>query len=60
VTDYTLASESTTDNKSEFQTEEDIIGAHVLLLLELQNITEDTNNNNNNNNIVLVQHNYTN
>jgi hypothetical protein len=61
VTDYALASESITDNILEFQTGEEIIGAHVLLLLELQNITEDTNNNsssssssNNNNNTYIT------
>lgn len=48
VSDYALASESIIDNILEFQTLEEIIGAHVLLLLELQNIIEDTNNNNNN------------
>lgn len=36
VTDYTLASESIIDNTLEFQTWEKIIGAHMLLLLELQ------------------------
>jgi len=36
VTDYTLASESIIDNILEFQTWEKIIGAHVLLLIELR------------------------
>jgi hypothetical protein len=59
VSNYALASESIIDNILEFQTLEEIIGAHVLLLLELQNIIEDK--------IIiiiiiiiLVQHNYRN
>jgi hypothetical protein len=47
VTDYRLPSQSIIHNILEFQTGEKIIGAHMLLLLELQNIIDDTNNNNN-------------
>jgi hypothetical protein len=46
VTDYTLPSETIIDNILEFQAGEEIIGAHMLLLVELQNIIEDNNNNN--------------
>jgi len=61
VTDYRLPSQSIIHNILEFQTGEEIIGAHMLLLLELQNIIDDT--------IIiiiiiiiiiLVQHNYRN